>query len=244
MTTATKTTTTTTIITTTTTTTQILPSSPPPLRGALIVLEGCDKTGKTTQAQRLVQSLNNAGKPAMFMRFPDRTTEIGKIIDSYLKCNIELEDHSVHLLFSANRWEALPKIMSTLLGGTSLIIDRYAFSGVVFSAAKENMNLEWCKQSDAGLPKPDGVFFLDFGTKTTIESSSCDNKERYEEVEFQKKVYENYHHLLLKEDDDDESWKIIDVKNKTIEDLQKELIVEAVKIIDKVDGIKIDELWS
>ena len=36
----------------------------------------------------------------------DRSTTIGKMISSYLENKAELEDHVVHLLFSANRWEA------------------------------------------------------------------------------------------------------------------------------------------
>ena len=69
-------------------------------------------------------------------RFPDRTTNIGGIINSYLGCKKELEDHVVHLLFSANRWEMEKEIINTLMSGTSVLIDRYAYSGVAFSAAK------------------------------------------------------------------------------------------------------------
>ena len=36
---------------------------------------------------------------------PDRTTAIGQQIDAYLNEQVELEDHSIHLLFAANRWE-------------------------------------------------------------------------------------------------------------------------------------------
>lgn len=36
----------------------------------------------------------------------DRTTPIGAMIDSYLKGQSEQDDHVIHLLFSANRWEA------------------------------------------------------------------------------------------------------------------------------------------
>lgn len=36
----------------------------------------------------------------------DRTTPIGQMIDGYLKSAIEMDDHAIHLLFSANRWEA------------------------------------------------------------------------------------------------------------------------------------------
>lgn len=36
----------------------------------------------------------------------DRTTPIGQMIDGYLKSSLEMDDHAIHLLFSANRWEA------------------------------------------------------------------------------------------------------------------------------------------
>ena len=72
-------------------------------RGALIVLEGCDKAGKTTQAKRLVETLKYQNVPAFYMCFPDRTTTIGKLIDSYLQQTNNIEDHAIHLLFSANR---------------------------------------------------------------------------------------------------------------------------------------------
>jgi dTMP kinase len=35
----------------------------------------------------------------------DRTTPIGQMINSYLQSKADLEDHVIHLLFSANRWE-------------------------------------------------------------------------------------------------------------------------------------------
>jgi dTMP kinase len=43
------------------------------------------------------------GNICRMMRFPDRTTGIGSLINQYLSCNTELDDHVVHLLFSANR---------------------------------------------------------------------------------------------------------------------------------------------
>ena len=110
-------------------------------RGALIVFEGCDRSGKTTQVTRLVERLNKAGRPAVMMRFPDRTTSIGSVINSYLSCKKELDDHVVHLLFSANRWEVEREIVKTIMSGTSICVDRYAFSGVAFSAAKVSRSL-------------------------------------------------------------------------------------------------------
>ncbi|XP_025934333.1 thymidylate kinase isoform X2 [Apteryx rowi] len=74
-------------------------------RGALIVLEGVDRAGKSTQGRRLVEALRVAGHRADLLCFPERTTEIGRLISSYLEKEKNLEDHAVHLLFSANRWE-------------------------------------------------------------------------------------------------------------------------------------------
>lgn len=39
------------------------------------------------------------------LNFTDRTTAIGQMIDAYLRSTSELDDHAIHLLFSANRWE-------------------------------------------------------------------------------------------------------------------------------------------
>jgi dTMP kinase len=85
-------------------------------RGKLIVLEGLDRSGKSTQAEILVEKIRNEGSKCKLIKFPsmmfgdvaevDRTTTIGKMIDAYLRSAEELDDHVIHLLFSANRWEA------------------------------------------------------------------------------------------------------------------------------------------
>lgn len=74
-------------------------------RGALIVLEGLDRSGKTSQASRILSFLQSEGFSAELWRFPDRKTCVGEMISSYLANKSELDDHTVHLLFSANRWE-------------------------------------------------------------------------------------------------------------------------------------------
>lgn len=42
-------------------------------RGALIVLEGVDRAGKTTQCKKLVEALQQSDRPAEMMRFPGET---------------------------------------------------------------------------------------------------------------------------------------------------------------------------
>lgn len=48
----------------------------------------------------------------------------------------ELPDEAIHLLFSANRWEKANSLLKMLEHGTTVVVDRYCFSGVAFSAAK------------------------------------------------------------------------------------------------------------
>jgi len=59
------------------------------------------------------------------------------MIDKYLRRSKELDDHVVHLLFSANRWEQSQKMKSDLSSGVTLIVDRYAYSGVAFTSSKK-----------------------------------------------------------------------------------------------------------
>ncbi|XP_064620680.1 thymidylate kinase-like [Lineus longissimus] len=204
-------------------------------RGALIVLEGCDRCGKSTQSCKLVEVLNQRGSKASFMCFPDRSTRIGSTISDYLEKKCELEDHAVHLLFSANRWELVPKITSLLESGTTLVIDRYAYSGVAFTAAKPGFTMDWCRKPDIGLPKPDLVLYLDLKAEDLQERKNF-GEERYEKAEFQQKVAENY--KILREPD----WQVLDA-GRSIEEIHSEILKLAENVIRNVDGKEIGKLW-
>ncbi|PNX88776.1 thymidylate kinase, partial [Trifolium pratense] len=113
-------------------------------RGALVVLEGLDRSGKSSQCSRLVSYLEGQGLSAELWRFPDRTTNVGQMISAYLSNASQLDDHTIHLLFSANRWEKRSLMETKLKSGITLIVDRYSYSGVAFSSAK-GLDIEWCK---------------------------------------------------------------------------------------------------
>jgi len=164
-------------------------------RGLLIVFEGLDKSGKTTQSKLLCEALNVKSYPSESWRYPERSTSIGKLINSYLCKQIELEDHAVHLLFSANRWETVDLMKQKLNNGVNLIVDRYAYSGIAYTAAKTGFDFDWCKQCDTGLPKPDLVCFMD-NKSTCLDVREAYGEERYERNDFQKLVYENFKKLF------------------------------------------------
>ena len=50
----------------------------------------------------LVEALKAKGTAVEHMVFPDRTTPIGQIINSYLASATDMDGHALHLLFSSN----------------------------------------------------------------------------------------------------------------------------------------------
>ncbi|KAF8698240.1 hypothetical protein AX14_001171 [Amanita brunnescens Koide BX004] len=167
-------------------------------RGAFIVIEGLDRSGKSTQSSAILARLHENGIPAKLMKFPDRTTPIGKMIDAYLRSQSDLDDRAIHLLFSANRWELATSIQQTLVGSatdpttdatpTLILADRYAFSGIAFSHAK-GLPYTWCRAPEIALPAPDLTLFLDISPEKARERGGY-GQERYEKEEMQRKVRE------------------------------------------------------
>jgi len=116
----------------------------------------------------------------------DRTTATGQLIDAYLHNASDLDDRAIHLLFSANRWEAAASLEAKLAAGTLVLCDRYAFSGVAFSAAK-GLPLAWCRAPDVGLPAPDLSLFLDLAPEVAAARGGY-GEERYEKEALQVRV--------------------------------------------------------
>lgn len=198
-------------------------------RGAFILLEGVDRCGKTTQCSLLMKHLLSLSIAAVAMRFPDRTTNVGQLINGYLASGQDLDDRAVHLLFSANRWEAAPNLAQALADGNTVVCDRYAYSGVAFSSAKtkedrngegEDLSVDWCKAPDAGLPAPDTVIFLDLSQEES-EKRGGYGGERYEKRSLQLKVRNRFGELQDQ-----------DAKDQTV----PWHVVNAAQSIDEVQG--------
>ncbi|CBY23878.1 unnamed protein product [Oikopleura dioica] len=206
-------------------------------RGALIIFEGVDRSGKSTQIKRIFNQMVNKGENVHLTRFPERTSEIGQTINGYLKSSNDLSDQAIHLLFSANRWEHAQSILNYMNNGTSVLVDRYAFSGVAFTAAK-GLDLEWCKNPDRGLPKPDLVLQLDVDEETAKKRGGF-GEERYEKVEFQRQVRKLYSQLREEHSD---IWKIIDA-SASVDELTPALQNHVDETIKSCQNKDIEKLW-
>ena len=93
-----------------------------------------------------------------------------------------------------------------LLDGVTLIVDRYSYSGVAFSAAKgiPGMDTRWCWAPEIGLPRPDAVLFMTL-TPEEAQARGGFGEERYETVERQAAVRGVFSTLQ-----DDSYWRVID----------------------------------
>ena len=102
---------------------------------------------------------------------------------------MQQEDHVIHLLFSANRWEAAAQIRADVENGITVLLDRYYYSGVVYSAAKgrEDLSLRWAREPEVGLPQPDLCVFLDISSEAAAGRGGY-GEEKYENGEMQEKV--------------------------------------------------------
>lgn len=211
-------------------------------RGALIVIEGLDRSGKTTQCEMLLKRLNDekAGS-AISMKFPDRETPIGMMIDAYLKKKTHIPPEALHLLFAANRWERLGHILKALDAGQHVILDRYFYSGIAYSHAK-GLDFNWCVSRESGLPMPDLTVFLDI-KPAEAKTRSGFGKERYETEAMQTKIAEAFDKLRLNAYSADQrvEWDVLD-GSKSAEWLHEVILMFAHNTIDLVFDLPLQVL--
>jgi len=223
-------------------------------RGTFLLFEGVDRCGKTTQCSLLLKHLISLSVAAVALRFPDRTTNVGQLIDGYL-CNSEtnVDDRAIHLLFSANRWEVAPDLAQMLADGKTVVCDRYAYSGVAFSSAKiqedrqsegEDMTIDWCKAPDVGLPAPDAVIFLDLSQDDT-EKRGGYGDERYEKRDLQIRVRQRFKELrAIDENEKRVLWYDVDA-SQTVEEVQKDINNIVGKTMKRVaEGAELSKMFG
>lgn len=206
----------------------------PSRRGKLLVFEGLDRSGKSTQCALLVEHLISQGDRVEHVRFPNRTTPIGQILNAYLSGATEVEDHVVHLLFSANRWEMASQISRWIVDGVTVVVDRYYYSGCVYTAAKAlpGLGLEWARHPDVGLPRPDLCVFLDVSPETAAARGGFGG-EKYEQTDFQARVRELFE--VMWRHPDEENDVVVVNADRSMEDVERTIRKWARLASERVD---------
>ena len=207
-------------------------------RGALIVFEGIDNSGKSTQKRAVSSYLKDIGEFHVKTRkYPDVVTVSGEAIAKALKQNVD--EHTLHLLHAANRWETKQELEDLLKQGYTVILDRYYYSGIAYSYARNpDISADWCLACEKGLLKPDKVFYFKIDVRDSIirgeiasEGIDCKPPEPWEEDEGFLSVVKSVYETKLF--DQDCKWRKIDA-TQTIQRITEELVLDILYTYEKV----------
>lgn len=167
-------------------------------RGLLIVLEGIDQCGKTTISKLLKNKLEELNLKTIIQTFPDKSTLIGNVINSYLQGNTKLSPQESHLLYSLNRHEKKNFMEEKLYNNYNIICDRYIFSGIAYSLTN-GLDYNFCSNTEKYLIKPDLTFYFDISISETNKRRKSLKTDIYETSNFQSKVKEAYSKIKNKD---------------------------------------------
>jgi len=130
-------------------------------RGVLIVLDGIDGTGKTTQAKRLLAALRKKGWDSVYFREPS-DSKWGSAIKRKAVVAGSLSPAEELDLFQKDRKENVKKnIKPALTGKKAIVLDRYYFSTIAYQGARGIDPGKIRQQNESFAAKPDLVFILD-----------------------------------------------------------------------------------
>ena len=141
----------------------------------LVVLEGLDGAGKSTQVKKLRTNLESLYGSQEYVHFPRYDAPVyGDLISRFLRgdfgSNESVHPQLVALLFAEDRHGAAPAMKETLEKGGVILLDRYVYSNIAYQCAKLKDEQEaeglrdWIFNTEYGdfeLPKPDLNIFLD-----------------------------------------------------------------------------------
>ena len=142
-------------------------------RGKLIVIEGSDCSGKTTQINLLIEKLKQEGVDYELFDFPNYNSPTGKIVSMYLSNQFgpanSIDPKIASLFYAHDRFSEKPKIERALEKGKFVILDRYVESNMGHQGGKISDKqereeffkwLEKLEYENFNIPRPEAVIFF------------------------------------------------------------------------------------
>lgn len=112
------------------------------MKGKLIVLEGPDRCGKSTQAKLLLNTLLEHGKEVILTREPGGTETAEKIRQIVLEPHLNVLPMAELFLYEASRSQhTQEKILPALEAGKIVICERYTMSTVAYQGYGRGLDL-------------------------------------------------------------------------------------------------------
>lgn len=152
-------------------------------RGKLVVIDGTDGSGKTTQANLLMRRLKKNGKKVKFIHYPRYEDNFfGKFIAHCLSEQyynwVNIHPKIASIVYAADRWESKQKIENWLKDGHIIIMDRYISSNQIHQGGKiANMKrreafLKWLSEMEYKvfkIPEPNLTIYLSLPIKMVLK---------------------------------------------------------------------------
>ena len=161
-------------------------------RAPFVVVEGIDSSGKTMHVEAIANALAHLHYPVRVITFPNNLTPLGRFLKQILQEGSYMECWTQHILFSLHRWELVDMIQESLITGTAVICERYAWSGVVYSyVSKPQMPLEAYMTCDQGILQPDVVILLTTSPQESIGRRNAMSPQ-FEDESIQQKLWDAY----------------------------------------------------
>ena len=149
--------------------------------GKLIVIEGTDGSGKSTQFKTLTDRLRQEGQEFKTLVFPQYSEPSSALIRMYLGGEFgtkpsDVNAYAASAFYAVDRYASYKKDWGTWFEEGGLIVsDRYTTSNAVHQTSKEPKEkqgefLKWLYEFEydkLGLPRPDLTIYLDVPTAFT-----------------------------------------------------------------------------
>ncbi|MFH1862609.1 MAG: dTMP kinase [bacterium] len=165
-----------------------------PQSGKLIVFEGIDGSGKTTQIKRTAIWLQRRGLTALLLREPT-FGPYGRILQhSAHSGRLSPENERDHFV-EDRRWNVQYNIRPALLRGSAVLLDRYYFSSIAYQGAR-GLDLEDIRRrNEAVALPPDLVLLFDLDPEVAVQRIQKQRGEAlnlFEKLEYLRRVREIY----------------------------------------------------
>jgi dTMP kinase len=172
-----------------------------------IAFEGIDGSGKSTQAKRLAEYLENAGTK-VHLTFEPSNGPVGTMIRTIMKGGEHADDRTIAGLFVADRLDHILNektgMLKQLKDGFTVVTDRYYFSSYAYHGT--HMDMQWVINANAmsaSILKPDITIFIDVSPKVSMQRvvQNREGVELYESIENLTQVRAKYFEAFDKLED-------------------------------------------
>lgn len=199
-------------------------------RFKFIAFEGCDGTGKTTQAKLLAKRFSSEGRSVRRLKFPVYESLSSGPVRMYLDGQLggavgDIDPYAASTLYAVDRFCSFRSDWRADLGGDGIIVsDRYVTSNMIYMSARlkpaeRGEYIRWLRDLEynkMGLPEPDLVIYLDLPTKTSEKLVRLRSDDTGETVDLHERdrVYQKEVRLCGREIAREFGWVVINCAKK------------------------------